>query len=61
MDDLYHKLYLFLFNRITDAIEGSRSGNVETVRQILINAQIQAEEMCITCPQSNQPVTPGSG
>ena len=32
MDDLYHKLYLFLFNRITDAIEESRSGNVETVR-----------------------------
>lgn len=61
MDDLYHKLYLFLFNRITDAIEESRSGNVETVRQILINAQIQAEEMCITCAQSNQPVTPGVG
>ena len=41
---VYKKMYLSLFNSITDALEET---DVEKIKQILIQAQIKTEEMYI--------------
>ncbi|MBR0534765.1 MAG: hypothetical protein IIX14_00140 [Clostridia bacterium] len=41
---VYKKMYLSLFNSVTDALE---ENDVEKIKQILIDAQIKAEEMYI--------------
>lgn len=39
------ELYLFLFNKITDAVNELESRNYGRVRDILLSAQQEAEEM----------------
>lgn len=43
----YEKLYFYLFNRITDALEELEKGRSELAREILVNAQQAAEEMYV--------------
>ena len=38
-------MYLLLFNAITQAL---KENNVDVIRNILINAQCKAEEICIS-------------
>lgn len=42
---MYKKMYLLLFNAITDALEETES---EKIKEILKQAQIDAEEICIS-------------
>lgn len=42
--ELYHGLYLRLFNAVTDALAELEQQNVGRAREILIAAQQQAEE-----------------
>ena len=42
---MYKKLYLLLFNAITDALEQLKKQNVGTARELLISAQKSAEEL----------------
>ena len=44
----YKKMYLLLFNAITDALEQMEKQNYGTVKETLIAAQQQAEEIYIT-------------
>jgi len=44
---MFKKLYLLLFNRITDAIEALEHGNVMQAKTILIRAQQDAEQQYI--------------
>ena len=48
METDYKELYLFLFNKITDAIEELDSGRVDQARACLIEAQCEAEERYIS-------------
>ena len=41
----YQKLYTCLFNRITDAIEQLDRRNYGLVRDLLVDAQLQAENL----------------
>lgn len=43
----YEKLYFYLFNRITDALEELEEGRAGTARSILVSAQQAAEEMFV--------------
>ena len=43
----YEKLYFYLFNRITDALEELEKGRAGTARSILVSAQQRAEEMFV--------------
>lgn len=43
----YQKLYVFLFNKITDAVKAIDTGDVSSARAIMIKAQQEAEEMYI--------------
>ena len=43
----YQKLYCFLFNAITNALEQIDLGRPETARIILMNAQQKSEEVYI--------------
>lgn len=43
----YEKLYFYLFNRITDALEELEKGRSETARLLLVSAQQAAEEMFV--------------
>ena len=42
---MYKKMYLLLFQQITDAIEALERGNAELARSILIRAQQDSEEL----------------
>ena len=44
----YKKMYLHLFNAITDALEQMEKQNYGTAKETLIAAQQQAEEIYIT-------------
>ena len=44
----YKKMYLLLFNAITDALEQMEQQNYGTAKGLLITAQQQAEEIYIT-------------
>ncbi len=44
---MYKKMYLLLFNQITDAIDALEHGNTAQARTILVRAQQAAEEMYI--------------
>ena len=50
--NLYKKLYLFLFNQITDALDALDAQNYGQAGEILRSAQQQAEEQYI---QETQP------
>ncbi len=41
---MYKKMYLTLFNAITAAL---KENNLDIIKEILKNAQINAEEICI--------------
>ena len=41
---MFKKLYLYLFNRITDALEALAAGEPDRAKEILISAQQQCEE-----------------
>lgn len=41
---VYKKMYLSLFNSVTDALE---ENSIEKIKQILMDAQIKTEEMYI--------------
>ena len=43
----YKRLYLQLFNAVTDAIEALRSRNYDRAEHLLISAQQKAEEVYI--------------
>ncbi len=43
----YEKLYYHLFNRITDALSELEAGMAEAARNVLISAQMRAEELYI--------------
>ena len=43
----YKKMYLLLFNAITDALENLSDNNYGAARDLLIAAQQQAEELYI--------------
>ncbi|MBR5342404.1 MAG: hypothetical protein IK149_00740 [Oscillospiraceae bacterium] len=42
---MFKRMYLLLFNRITDALEALGRGSAEQARAILIRAQQDAEEL----------------
>lgn len=44
---MFKKMYLLLFNRITDAIEALERGDTAQAKSILIRAQQDAEEVYI--------------
>ncbi len=44
---MFKRMYLLLFNRITDAIEALQRGDSAKARTILICAQQEAEELYI--------------
>lgn len=44
---LYSELYYMLFNRITDAVQALDKGLPEQAREILCQAQLDAEEQYI--------------
>jgi len=45
---MYKKMYLLLFNAITDVLELLEKGNVWDAKKILMNAQSEAEEIYIS-------------
>lgn len=44
MTDNYKELYLFLFNRVTDALESLEAGRPGDARRVLEAAQRETEE-----------------
>ena len=42
---LYKRLYHYLFNSVTDALEAE---TISEMREILINAQVEAEEIYVS-------------
>ena len=44
---LYKKMYLLLFNRITDALEALKKSNYSQAEEILRSAQTDAENLYI--------------
>ncbi len=42
--NMYKKMYLLLFNAITTAL---KQNDIDKIRNILIKAQIDAEEICV--------------
>ena len=48
---MYKKMYLLLFNAITNALQET---NIEEIKKILITAQQQAEEICIKSDEEIQ-------
>lgn len=47
----YKKMYLFLFNKVSDAIGTLDAGEVGQARELLVSAQRQAEEMYLSDQQ----------
>lgn len=45
---MYKKMYLLLFNAITDALRLLETGNVWELKKVLMNAQSEAEEIYIS-------------
>lgn len=48
LEELYKKLYLYLFNRVSDAVSQLESGHCEEALDTLAAAQIKTEEMYIS-------------
>lgn len=48
MESIYKKLYFWLFNAMTQALEELGRGNISGAKRILEQAQIQAEELFIS-------------
>ena len=44
---MFKKMYLLLFNRVTDAIEAMEQGKLEQAKAILIRAQQDTEDLYI--------------
>ena len=44
---MFKRMYLELFNRITDAIEALDRGSIMQARAILIRAQLDTEELYV--------------
>ena len=42
---MFKKLYLYLFNRVTDALEALEAGDPQKARTLLIAAQQECEEL----------------
>ncbi len=47
----YKKMYLFLFNKVSDAIGTLDAGEVGEARELLVSAQRQAEELYLSDQQ----------
>ena len=45
--DNYKKQYFYLFNKITDVLQALEERNYGQAEQLLKQAQISAEEMCM--------------
>lgn len=43
----YKKLYVFLFNKLTDAVKAIDDGDIYAARSIMVKAQQDAEDMYI--------------
>ena len=56
----YKKMYLLLFNAITDALEQMEQQNYGTAKDLLITAQQKAEEIYITA-ESSKSSSPARG
>ena len=50
---MFKRMYLRLFNRITDAIEALEHGDVAQAKAILIRAQQDAEQQYIESEEKN--------
>lgn len=61
MEELYHRLYHLLFNRITDALAVMETGDTEQGKHILIRAQQEAENLYITSQEGCVIPFPKSG
>ena len=48
---MYKKMYLILFNAITDALEAIKAQNFGTAADILVRAQHDAEEYYLSAPE----------
>ena len=48
---MYKKMYLILFNAITDALEAIKAQNFGTAADTLIRAQQDAEEVYLSAPE----------
>ena len=44
----YKDMYLRLFNRVTDAMDGMEAGDMDAAYEILRKAQLETEEMYIS-------------
>lgn len=47
----YKKMYLFLFNKVSDAIGTLDAGEVGQAQELLVSAQRQAEELYLSDQQ----------
>ncbi len=44
-ETMYKKMYLLLFNRVTDALRELERGNADRARELLMTAQRDCEEL----------------
>ena len=51
MNEIYKKMYLRLFNRVTDAIELIKEGKGAQAEELLIAAQQETEEIYISAEE----------
>ena len=50
MEFIYQKMYLHLFNRVTDALRELAEGNAAEAGQILRHAQCECEDLYMDTP-----------
>ena len=55
MEELYKKMYLHLFNAITDALRALEEGRALDARRRLMDAQCETEEMYISYEEVKEP------
>lgn len=55
----YQKMYTFLFNKVTDALNELEKPNVYNTKEILVRVQIQAEAIYLEA-KSNESLSQGT-
>lgn len=55
MNKLYKKMYLHLFNAVTDALRLLEAGNTWGAKKLLMDAQCETEEMYISHEDDKEP------
>lgn len=51
---MFQRMYLLLFNRITDAIEVIERGDAAEAKAVLIRAQQDAEELYLSADEESE-------